>query len=239
MEENKEIKVRLSTVIYLLIIIALVIVLGVTYYFGFVANKSENVEDEKVINTTENIVTENKTDNEDIKGEKNIVADKEEEQKLNEKKCKENFQKYLDIESTFASSSIDILEVLGFVDEYPDPDDYEGIQYNDAKYTDMDYFLKTDIKYADYKEKMLQYMTLDCMEKNFYDYTRNNKGYLCVVSYGGTGSNPKIQKMKKNSSSEYTITLSTRSDDDGSTRVEIYIVTFDKNNKVNNVSVKE
>jgi len=239
MEDKKEIRVRLSTVISMFVIFILIIALGVTYYFGFVADKNENIGDEKVTNTTENVATENKTEKEDIKKEENIVADKEGNNKLNEQKCKENFQKYLDIGSTFASNSLDILRELDFIDEYPNPDDYEGIKYNDAKYTDMNYFLKTDIKYADYKEKMLQYMTFDCMEKNFDDYTRNNNGYLYVVSYGGTASNPKIQEMEKSSSNEYNIKVAIRADDDGSTGFEIFIVTFDKNNKVNNVRVKE
>lgn len=39
MAENKEIKVRLSTVICLLIIVILVVALGVVYYMGFIKNK--------------------------------------------------------------------------------------------------------------------------------------------------------------------------------------------------------
>lgn len=75
MEEKKEIRVRLSTAISMVIIFALIVALGVTYYFGFVANKKENVGEEKVTNTTENIVTDNKTDKEDIKKEENKVKE--------------------------------------------------------------------------------------------------------------------------------------------------------------------
>lgn len=42
MEENKEIKVRLSTVIYLFIILVLVVALGVTYYLGFVKDDNSD-----------------------------------------------------------------------------------------------------------------------------------------------------------------------------------------------------
>lgn len=58
MEEKNEIKIKLSTVIYLIIIVTLVVVLGVTYYFGFVADKKENVGEENVANTIENKVDE-------------------------------------------------------------------------------------------------------------------------------------------------------------------------------------
>lgn len=66
MENKEEIKVKLSTVIYIFIIVALIIALGITYYFGLVTDKKENIEDEKVTNTTENIATENETDKENI-----------------------------------------------------------------------------------------------------------------------------------------------------------------------------
>ena len=42
MGENKEIKVRLSTVVYLFVIVVLVVALGVVYYFGFVKNDNAN-----------------------------------------------------------------------------------------------------------------------------------------------------------------------------------------------------
>lgn len=65
MEEKKEIKIRLSTVIYLFIIVLLVVTLGVTYYFGFVSdNNDENIEDKKLTNTTENVVSNTNTTNE-------------------------------------------------------------------------------------------------------------------------------------------------------------------------------
>ena len=42
MGENKEIKVRLSTVVYIFIILILAIALGVVYYLGFVKNDNVN-----------------------------------------------------------------------------------------------------------------------------------------------------------------------------------------------------
>ena len=41
MGENKQIKVRLETIIYIFIIILLIIALGIIYYLGFIKNKEE------------------------------------------------------------------------------------------------------------------------------------------------------------------------------------------------------
>ena len=79
MGENKEIKVRLSTVVYLFIIVVLVVALGVVYYLGFVKNDNSNnmiangevveknnisVNEEKTEtnNKIENTLTENSSD---------------------------------------------------------------------------------------------------------------------------------------------------------------------------------
>ena len=86
MEEKKEIKVRLSTVVYLFIILILVVALGVVYYLGFVKNDNANnmiangevteknnisvneqmpeTSNNNTINITENISSNNSSDNE-------------------------------------------------------------------------------------------------------------------------------------------------------------------------------
>jgi len=57
MEEKNEIKVRLSTVVYLFIILVLVFALVVVYYLGFVQNKAGDTN-----NIAENILTNNSLD---------------------------------------------------------------------------------------------------------------------------------------------------------------------------------
>lgn len=71
MENKEEIKVKLSTVIYIFIIVALIIALGITYYFGFVNDKNAHIEGETVTNTTENTDIGNKEN--DNKVEENKV----------------------------------------------------------------------------------------------------------------------------------------------------------------------
>ena len=233
MEEKKEIKVRFSTTIYLVIIFALIVALGVIYYFGFVADKNEKVGDEKITITEKNLAQENETD-------KKIVTNEEKNNKLDEKKCKENFQKYLDISATFESHSLNILKELELVNEEFDLDTYnQGIEFNDVESWDMSHFTKTDIKNNEYKEKMQEYMTLECMKQNFYDYTRSDEGYLCVVDWGGTYVYQEVQKLEESSSyNVYNIKVLTRAEDDGSKGTTNYIVTFDDNCKVKSVKEK-
>ena len=77
MEEKKEIKIRLSTVIYLLIIVALVVTLGVTYYFGFVANKNEQEQkNEDKISNIQKLEESNEINNE-IKDKDNTIKENE------------------------------------------------------------------------------------------------------------------------------------------------------------------
>lgn len=72
MEEKKEIRIKLSTVIYLLIIVVLIISLGLTYYFGFVVDKNDNMNNEQQDNLTENVLSNTSTEN---KEEENVVED--------------------------------------------------------------------------------------------------------------------------------------------------------------------
>ena len=71
MKEKKEIKIKLSTVVYLFIIFALVIALGVVYYFGFVVDEKEKIDNNKVENEVSSVqkpvedeTTENKVEQE-------------------------------------------------------------------------------------------------------------------------------------------------------------------------------
>lgn len=247
MEEKKEeIKIKLSTAV--IIILILLVALGVMYYFGFVKNKNENIENETLTNATENIEVNNALTN-DVEEEKtenvlnndktnNENSSKEETEKVSKEKRKQNFQKYLDISSSFNSDSLSILKELELVSEQPNWEDYKTIEYKDVKYQDMNKFYKTDIKYSKYKEKMQQYMTSKCMEKEFANYTRNNNGNLYVVSYGGVTFNFKVQKMEKVSSNVYTIKVFITGDDSGSKDIKYYTVTFD-GNKVKEVKSRD
>ena len=74
MEEKREIKVSLSTVIYLFIILILVVALGVVYYLGFVKNDNAN----NVIPNGEVAEKNNIVVNEQVPEKNNIVVNEQE-----------------------------------------------------------------------------------------------------------------------------------------------------------------
>jgi len=77
MEEKKEIKVRLSTVVFLLIILALLVALGVVYYLGFVKDDNAN----NVIANGEETEKNNISVNEQVPETNNNVEENVEESK--------------------------------------------------------------------------------------------------------------------------------------------------------------
>lgn len=246
MEEKKTIKISFTT-FFLILSIIVIIVMGC--YIYKVSSERNLAEDEiNVLNqeisemekTTNNLQKKideiSNTMSNDIKTN---VTDND-ENLVNQERCKQNFQKYLNISATFESDSINILKELKLVSEDFDLDTYnQGIEFNDVESWDMSHFTKTDIKYKQYKEKMEEYMTLECMKQNFSDYTRNDEGYLCVVDWGGTHLYQEVLKIEEAfSPNMYNIQVSTRAEDDGSKNTLNYIVKFDESCKVEKVKVK-
>lgn len=89
MGENKEIKVRLSTVVYLFIILVLVGALGVVYYLGFVKDDNAN----NMIANGEVAEKNNISVNEQVPQVNNNVEEKEEE-KVEQNKIEQSLKEY-------------------------------------------------------------------------------------------------------------------------------------------------
>lgn len=143
MEENKEIKVRLSTVIYLFIILVLVVALGVTYYLGFVKDdnsdnmisKENNIYvNEQVTETNNNIEekVENNGNEQDLnkyKGNEaiNIIAKEDTRFVINE--IKNNGDTYIISANILEKEPRKILE-----EEYKDILEGQEITFRDIKW---------------------------------------------------------------------------------------------------------
>ena len=168
MEENKEIKVRLSTVICLIIIVVLVIALGGTYYFGFIANKSENVEEEKVINTAENITVLN---NNNISNVDSGVKENDTDENKGESE-NNNTKKDEDIKITKENEKVtDILNR-----KRNEGTNYEELRVEKISYKNNEY--KINLKYSkpitiskkEYKTMKTQgYIKINSEKYNFYN----------------------------------------------------------------------
>lgn len=143
MEENKEIKVRLSTVIYLFIILVLVVALGVTYYLGFVKDdnsdnmisKENNIYvNEQVTETNNNIEekVENNGNEQDLnkyKGNEaiNIIAKEDTRFVINE--IKNNGDTYIISANILEKEPRKILE-----EEYKDILEGQEITFRDIRW---------------------------------------------------------------------------------------------------------
>ena len=53
MSEKNEIKIKLSTAIFMFIILVLIAALGIVYYLGFIRNNNENAEGVNEVKNTE------------------------------------------------------------------------------------------------------------------------------------------------------------------------------------------
>lgn len=87
MEEKKEVKVRLSTVVYVFIIVVLAVALGVVYYLGFVKEDNPIAKGEVTEKNNKSVNEQMPEVNDNIAEEK--VEDNETEQGLKEYKGKE------------------------------------------------------------------------------------------------------------------------------------------------------
>ena len=208
MEEKKEIKVRLSTAISMVIIFVLIVALGVVYYFGFVADKKENVGDEKVTNITENVVSNVATENVNKEDSKEDIA----------KKAKVSIEKYLELSGSCDAGSLYMLKDLGLADR-ENFEEYESVTLDTTSYYNEYTYYKTDVKYDDFQTKMLKYMSKECMKEEFLQYVQEIDGMLYVVSTGGSGTYYTIKSMdlksQKNNKYTYNVKATRRQEDDG------------------------
>ena len=201
-EEKKTIKISLSTVF---LIIAILVIIVMVYYIYIEKTNSKKeigtletnaVEMQKTINnlqekmdTISNTLNSNTT--EKIENSKENDNSNKEEIKFSDDEIKKSLQNYLDLVGTKDGSFFGLLVKLGLCNDN---------DYNNANRTD-DNFVKTNIKYSDYKEKMLNYVTEECFNQNFKNGYKEKDGVLYYLDGGATGSEFEVKDitMKGNS----------------------------------------
>lgn len=168
MEKNSA-KISLGTAVCMFIILLLIIALAIVYYLGFINNSGEfansNVagDTEVIQNVNENI------NNSDVSEEINNTISNDE--------IKRTLQNYLDLVGIREGSPLGMLVKLGLCN-YSD--------YDNANRTD-DNYVKTNIKYSDYKEKMLEYVTEEWFNTRFKNGYKEQNGMLYYFDGGATG----------------------------------------------------
>ena len=173
MKEKEPVKIKLSTV---LLIIAIIVIILMGVFIGFLYKK--NIEN--------------------IKSEDNNVNTENVEKTFSELEVKEALQNYLKISGVYQGSPYSVLERMKEItgknvinDEYPEPIEDGEIS-----------ILPTNIKYSEFKEFMLNYMTEELFNSNFSRGYVDKDGDLYCKTYGATGVMYDVESIEKENNSE-------------------------------------
>ena len=176
--EKKKSKISIILLIIAIIVIA---VIGVYIYKSIVLDDSENStskSDDVKNNIAEDDDVENEVEENEV--EENTLSDEKDE-----KLAKGILDKYVELELyKFEDSSIGpfphILINLGL-------ESSENIDalYNSGEHNDPSEYIKSDVKYEDFKEEMLKYVSEEYFLNNYSHY-KNMNGYVgfCLVAAG-------------------------------------------------------
>lgn len=180
---EKNIKVRMSTLIISIIFIIILVILVI----GTInLNKENNILQTRL----SEVQTENKSlkdiiekkfgkdyilagydfDNIDLLQDNKSVYNSKIVQDFTIDEIKKAISDYIAIADLYAKSKEDLILKLGLTNRKKLQD------YGETEIEDE--FYSTDINFEDYKNKMLQYMTLDCFKENFCDEIKSLNGKL-------------------------------------------------------------
>ncbi len=192
MEEKKPIKIKFKTAVILIIIgVILLGVFGANVYAS--ANGYGNIFLLiKYMITGENIKTTDKNQ---------VLIEDDNEEIFSEEEVRAAYQKYLDLVGAKWMESHDILIKLDLIKEK------DIFDFKEAKTPG---YSKTNIKYSDFKEKMLNYVTEKCFENDIiildsveHKAYIDEDGYLCCANSGSSGGDYKVQSITKINDKQY------------------------------------
>ena len=193
---NKQKKSKVVSVlvtIILILVLALALCIGNMYamtknydnVFSMIGNTAageESTEEEKKID--------NEVENNEDKKENNLNV--EEEQALSDAEAQKIIQSYLNIklrENTLPKSVLNI-EEIGLVNSQ---EDFDKNSTNLGDY----WHVSNNIKYSDFKDKMLEYMTEEIYPEDFSSSYKEVNGFLAALeSYGKQIDSVKVDKVE-------------------------------------------
>lgn len=214
--------------IYIVIfVITTIIASCVAVYFGIVGNK-ENVKLKQQINELNEKISVLEKSNVEVnesnssKNETNTVTETVEEKKITEETVKNVIEGYINIEKvSFADTDCGILclKYIGFYNSYD-----EMLKHRQRVDTSEFSGYKTEIKYDEFKNKMLNYMTENLFSsKEIFNRYKNIDGILYISDSGASGW-------------QYTVeSVNLLSEESGSFKYE-FSATYEWADKTNNVT---
>lgn len=209
--EKESIKVKLSTVI---LIIAIIVIIAIGVIIGIIY-KERITNNNKVTNVENGMLEENSIAN----TEKNF----------SETEIKEVLQNYLNLIGAYQGEPYGVLQEMKNItrknvinDEYP-----EAIEYGKGS------ILPTNIKYSEFKEFMLNYMTEELFNADFASGYIDKNGDLYCKNYGATGIKYEVKNIEKinNSAIKYNGKIITIFEEDAKEEWDIIFEIARKNNK--------
>lgn len=219
MEEKKTVRINLSK-FFLILAIIVIIILGYFIYKLYNDNKAANIKVielnnqiielestvhdlQETINNISNLIN---GYNENIETElnSNDMTNTSTLQIFSNDEIKNALQNYLDLVGTQEGSPEELLIKLGLTS-----------YGSNTEILDNGY-IKTNIKYSEYKYKMLNYMTEQTFENHFTNYFKDINGYLYYLSGGATGTLTVVDSIEAKgdySSSTYIADVHSVNDD--------------------------
>ena len=187
-------------VLVVLLILALIIIAVMGFFtYKLYNEKTKETDKSTELQTKVNTLNETVTDLQEkmntisetisSKDSENTTSNKDKKTSLLDTEIKKAIQDCLDLESAKSNGPGMNLETLGF---YKD-----GSESEQEQPAEKSGFKKTTIKYNEFKNKMLEYMTKECYEKQWGDIYSNENGYLCYDDIGETGIQYKVNSIEK------------------------------------------
>ena len=201
MEEKKPLKIKFKTAVILIIVAVIIIgVCGANVYASkhgydnifFLIKYKISGRDDRITDRDKLLLEDD---------DKNVINNQSKALKFSEDEVKKSFQKYLDLVGAKWLDSHDILIKLDLIKEE------EIFNFNQAKTKG---YSRTNIKYVEFKNKMLNYVTENCFENDIiildsieHKAYINEDGYLCCANSGSSGGDYKVQSITKVNDKQY------------------------------------
>ena len=188
----------------IMMIIGLILAaIGLTFYVTGLKKENVKLSDAATSNTNNEVVTpvydeeekeveitvDGEEDDEELVEEQESTENKNEFSNVEVKECLQN---YLGLVGVMHGSTEGLLRKLGYTD------------FDESSLPD--YFTKTNIKYSDFKNKMLNYMTEECFNNSngLNEYFKEKDEYLIYSNVGASGWGFEIENVQLVEDLKYT-----------------------------------
>ena len=202
MEQKNTITISVTT---LLLVVAIIVICIMGYFIynlstekQIAISKTEELNSE--ISTLENTVDTLQTTIDNVAN--TVNSTKTESSNLNYSKtdCQTKLEKYLNLRGVSDGSPVGLLVELDLMT-------YDSFDTSKTVKISGNTYVKTTVKYEDFKSEMLKYLTENYFEKEFLGY-KDSDGYVAIINGGGTGISYLISDITETSITTNSVVFS-------------------------------